>query len=290
MQVSQSAAAAGWLVLAAVLLWSYLPAILHLAQRWATEDDYSHGFFVPVFAGVLLWWRRDLLPAGRLQGSWWGLVLIVFSGALRWASAYYQYVLLEPFSLIPCLAGLVLFLAGWKAMRWSWPAVAFLVFMIPLPGFVADLLSHPLQRIATICSTYSLQVLGVPAVARGNVIWLSNGRIGVIEACSGLRMMMVFFAVTVGASFLIQRPLWEKIVVALSAPAIAVLANVVRITVTGIAHETMGQQWADYIFHDLAGWLMMPFAMLLLGLELWMLGKVLLPPVPERPLSPRADR
>ncbi|MGQ0633576.1 MAG: exosortase/archaeosortase family protein [Planctomycetaceae bacterium] len=278
----------GVLALAAVLLWSYWDTLAVLVRRWSTEADYSHGFLVPVFSVVLLWHRRAMLAGGWPQsGSWWGLAFLALAGLMRWAAAYLFYPLLDAPSLLPCLAGVVLLLGGWKALHWSWPAIAYLIFMIPLPASIAETLSSPLQRIATESSTWILQTLGVPAIARGNVIWLATGKIGVVEACSGLRMLMLFAAITVGASFLIERPLWEKIFVALSALVIGLITNIIRITVTAILHEYVGQDLAQRVFHDLAGWLMMPVATLLLFIELQLLSKLLIVPVRSDPVLVR---
>ena len=111
----------------------------------------------PVFSAFLLWRRRDMRvpvsPGGRSVGA--GLVLA--SAMMRLASARLNYTLLEPMSLLPCLAGVALLIGGWSWLRWSWPAIAFLAFMIPLPGFVAGQFGGPLQRITTAASTYLLQ-------------------------------------------------------------------------------------------------------------------------------------
>mgnify|MGYP003351165497 CR=1 FL=1 len=95
--------------------------------------------------------------------------------------------------------------------------------------------------------------------------------------------LMLFLAITVGASFLIKRPLWEKLFVAASALVIAVLTNILRITVTAFLHEYVGAALADKVFHDLAGWLMMPVATGLLFLELYLLSKLLIEPSASRP-------
>ena len=269
------------LLMIAILTWSYASSLVHLSQRWMNEEDYTHGFLVPVFAAYLLWFRRDLLKQGSNRGRWIGAVLIVASAVLRWAAAYYTYELLDPMSLVPCLAGVVLLIGGRRMFRWAWPAVAYLVFMIPLPGAVAGALSHPLQRVATLGSVYLLQVAGIPAVDQGNVIWLTNGKIGVVEACSGLRMLIVFFAITVGATFVIQRAWWEKALIAASAIPIGVAANIIRITATGIVYERVSRELAEKLFHDLAGWLMMPVALILLGVELFLLSRLFL----ERPMT-----
>ena len=102
-----------------------------------------------------------------MAGSLWGLLLIAVAGSMRMASSYYYYDLLDPASLVPCLAGLTLFVGGWKALRWAWPSIVFLVFMIPLPGFLATVMGGPLQRLATVASTFMIQTLGISAVADG---------------------------------------------------------------------------------------------------------------------------
>jgi exosortase len=253
----------------------YFGVLSHLAYRWSHEEDYSHGFLVPLFSGWLLWKRREMLAlAGPSAGRWFGFALIAASTVLRWAALNFGFALLEPVALIVCLAGVMGMIGGWKMLHWSWPALLFLFFMIPLPGFLASRMSGPLQRIATISSTYVLQTLGVHAVASGNVIWLSQGQIGVVEACSGLRMLVMFAAVTVAAAFLLGGSRWERAVIILSSPVIAIASNVFRITATGLSQELISPEFAHKIFHDFAGWIMMPLAIGLLALERYLLAKL----------------
>ncbi len=270
----------------ALVVWSYYDALGHLVGRWSNEADYSHGFLVPVFAAYLLWQRRHMDRPQSSGGLWAGAALLLAAAGIRIAADYLSYTLLDPLSLLPCLAGLALIVGGWGAFHRSWPAIAFLAFMVPLPGSVAGQLSGPLQRVSTLCSTYLLQTVGVPATASGNVIWLTDGRIGVVEACNGLRMLLTFFAITAGAAIVLRRPLWEKVVVLASAPLIGILANVLRITSTGIVLETAGRDWADRVFHDFAGWVMMPLAMGLLWAELWVLSRMWVA-APEEPVLVR---
>jgi exosortase len=276
---------AGWALLAITAVVSFWGASTHLVAQWWNDPDYLHGFLVPVFAGYLLWQRRDMLTGLSPRGSWWGLALIALAGAMRCASAYYYYELLDPAAMIPCLAGLALFVGGWKALRWAGPSIAFLAFMIPLPGFVATLLGYPLQRTATIASTYMIQTVGVPAVAEGNVIYLGDSQIGVAEACNGLRNMMLFLAVGTAVALSVKRSPIEKAIIVLSSAPIAVIANVVRITATGVLHSLSHHELADTTYHDLAGWFMMPLAVLLLWGELALLRRIFVPATASRPLG-----
>jgi exosortase len=284
-QQISAAQLSGWIFLGGAVAVTYAGCMAGLVGRWWNDPDYLHGFLVPVFAGFLLWYRREMLRGTRPKGSRWGLALLGISAAMRWVSAYFYYQLLDPASLVPALAGLVLFVGGWRILRWAAPSIAMLVFMIPLPGFLASLMSHPLQRLATIASTYMIQTVGVPAVADGNVITLGDSQIGVAEACNGLRNMMLFIAVCSAAACVMKRSLLEKVIVVLSAAPIAVIANLVRITATAVLHSMSHHEIANITYHDLAGWFMMPLAVVLLWIELAILRRIFVPAPTGGPLD-----
>jgi exosortase len=271
-------------LLGLVLIWAYADAANELWSRWTTEAAYGHGFFVPLFALYLLWHRRQLYPS-VIRGSWWGLVGIGIAIALKLASHFWYYTLLDPLSVVPMVGGIFLLVFGWPGFRWYWPSVLFLIFMIPLPGQLADIMSHPLQRIATIASTFLVQLVGIPAVAEGNVIVLTHAKIGVIEACNGLRMLILFTAVATAVAILIDRPLWCRLIVLASAVPVALAANIIRITVAAVAHEYASAEVADFVFHNLAAWLMMPLGILLLCLELAYLDRAFPEREKQRPIA-----
>jgi exosortase len=265
------------------LAWAFGSALTELWAAWHTEE-YSHGFLVPPFAVFLLWVRRDKLDVAALRPSLvWGLLLLAAGLGLRLHGAYYHYVASNTTAVVPCIAGLCLLLGGWAAWRWAWPAILFLAFMVPLPWGFSTALSAPLQRIATVSSTFILQVFGLPALAEGNVIQLNDAAINVVEACSGLRMLVVFFALATAVALVIRRPLLDRILIVLSAVPIAVLSNIIRITVTGFLHQTISSETANAFFHDVAGWLMMPLALGLLALELKVFQHLFIE-APARPL------
>src|SRR5262249_46678834 len=59
--------------LLAVLVWAYWTTLGEFHERWAYNAQYSHGYLVPLFAGALLWLRRDQLVLAELRSSWWAL-------------------------------------------------------------------------------------------------------------------------------------------------------------------------------------------------------------------------
>src|ERR1043166_3891400 len=261
------------LALGGLVLWAYWFVLGATVDKWSTAE-YSHSYFVPLFAIALLWLRRSQIDSETWAPSWWGIVLLAVASAARVAAAYYFMEYFEALSLLPCLAGVAICSGGKRALYWSWPSIAFLFFMLPLPYTVEVMLSGPLRRIAVIASTYVLQTFGFSAVAEGNIILMESQPILVAEACSGLSMLLTFFALSTGVALVTRRPLIDKVGIVLSAFPIALLANLIRIVSTAILADTVGGRAATLVFHDLAGWLMMPLALGFLGLELLIIDKL----------------
>lgn len=267
------------LTLGACLVWSLWPALATMADRWAQDPRYAHGYFVPMFAGALLWMRRGrLMEAGRPRPTWWGLVPVAIGAGLQLAGGYYRFQWFEGLCLLPYMAGLALLVGGWKYLAWAGPSIVFLGFMVPLPWRVETAMGPPLQFLATAASTYLLQTLGFMAFAEGFVIQLNEGKIGVIEACNGLSMLMTFIALSTAAAMVVRRPLADRLVLVASSIPVALLANVARICLTGVLHETVGGHASSTFYHDLAGWVMMPMALGMYWLEIAVLSRLLIEP------------
>ncbi len=268
--------------------WAFAGTLAELAHIWRTNDQYSHGFLVPGFALLLLWLRRDKLKGVTAKpGLVLGSLLLALGLGLRLYGVYRYRLWLDQIAIVPCVAGLCWLLGGWAAWRWAWPAILYLVFMIPLPYQLSTAMSAPLQSLATLVSTFIMQTIALPALSEGNVIVLNEARLNVIEACSGLRMLVVFVALSAAMALLTRRPLLDKLILLVSAFPIAVLSNILRITATGILHETTNSETANAFFHDLGGWLMMPLGLLFLAVEVKVLSHLFIDPPPMPPRSAR---
>jgi exosortase len=257
-----------WLVigiLTALLIYSYWPGLLNAKSSW-NNPQYSHGWIVPLFAaGLLFWWRQPVQPV-PLSARLAGMGLLVGSFALRLWCARYRIVTIDMYTFVPALAGVFLLAGGWKMFRWAWAPIAFLIFMYPLPDEATRYLLGPLQTLATMVSTFALQTMGFDAFREGNQIILGDRHLNVVDACSGLRMLTIFVALSVALVLLGNREWWENAVVIASAVPIALIVNSIRITVTGVMY-TIDAELAEKIFHDWAGYFMMPLALGMLFFE-----------------------
>jgi exosortase len=263
------------------LLWSYWPTFVELSDRWAHDPQYSHGYLVPLFSLYLLWRQRQRLAASPFPGSGWGFGLVLAGLGLHLVGGYFYFPALDAVSLLPVLTGLCVVLGGWPALRCSWPALAFLAFMLPLPHSLKTALAQPLQQVAALASTYLLETFGLPAICRGNIIHINDTKIGVVEACNGLSMLITFFALSTAVAILTTRGWIYRTAALVSAVPIALIANILRITTTAVLMETVSGKAAHVFFHDVAGWLMMPIGLGLLGLEMLLLRWLIIEEDPE---------
>jgi exosortase len=247
-----------------------------LEDLWRHVQDYSHGYIVMPLAIVILWARRDRLPAPSAGLEWPGLILIALSVAMRFAGAWYYLESLDGWSILPWVAGVTWFFFGRAVALWSLPSVIFLVFMVRIP-FRAELaLSLPLQLISTKLSCWGLQILGQPTLSEANLIFLADlpQPLNVAEACSGLRILIGVGALAFAYVAIVQRTWWEKAILLASVIPVALIANSTRIIITGLLWRYVSGEAAHKFSHDIAGYAMIAYAALLFALVLWYLGMV----------------
>ena len=265
------------LILAA-FVWSYWSSFGGLVNQWNRDPNYSYGFFVIPIALTVLWARRGMLDRSKLKPVWWGFVPVLGVLALRYPLFEWNEQYVETATIPLVLAGLTFIAGGRHLLRVCWPALFFLFFMLPLPPSLNQFLAAPLQKVATLGSVSLLQMIGLPVMAEGNVIVVGEETLEVARACNGLSMLLSFVTLITATVMLIQATVVERVFLLLSAVPIAIVSNVLRITVTALVYHWMGHEAGEKIAHDMAGFAMMPVALGLVWLELkvysWMFVEV----------------
>lgn len=284
-------------ILAALFIVLFRAELAESVHLWLTEPDWSHGFLIPLFSlyfihqrrreilgldyapdplGELLRGRRPgRLGADQTRPNYLGLLLLlgilVFYAFNVVSPSGYAYF--RPVSVIAALGAVVLFLGGWRLLRHTWLPIAFLLFAVPLPRRYYSSMTLPLRQMAATVSTAMLNLLrDVDATASGVVIDIVyRGRhlepgLDVEEACSGMRLLMAFVALGVAMAYLHYRPAWQRVVLLLSTVPIAVLCNIVRVTLTGYIYVLAEPKYTQGFYHDALGLAMLPLALALYGL------------------------
>jgi len=206
------------------------------------------------------------------------MILIVFSQLVRaygylfmaWSGMDYAFVL--------TLAGVVLLVAGWQVFRSTFSILLFLFLMFPLPERVHNAISGPLQRLATTGSVFLLEAFGTRVTQQGNVVMLGDSiPMAVAEACSGLRMLTAFVIVAAFVAYMVKRPRWQKGLLVASGIPVAVICNMIRISLTAVIMLYVSVELGEKFFHDFAGLVMMPAAVSLIFGEIWLMDRLVVP-------------
>jgi exosortase B len=246
-------ARAAWLAVAAGALALYVPTYVTLARTLWRDDEYAHG---PLVLGMFLVlaglsWRgarasRPLPVAGG--------VLLVAGLALYVVGRALEIPLFEVASHIPVLAGAVLMVAGRAGFRAFAFAIAFLVFLIPLPGFVTDAIAGPLKELVSACVQSLLQFVGYPVERAGVVLSIGNQQMLVADACSGMNSLFALFALSVVYLHLTGPSRVSRLLLLLaSVVPIAIAANIVRVAILVLVAHHFGDDAASGVLHTLAG-------------------------------------
>src|SRR5262249_20144454 len=220
---------------------------------------------------------KERLTPNASSAPYWGWVFLALVLAARFIAYERNMQWSENATIVPAIACLTWIFGGWSLLRLVWPAIAFLLFMFPLPRSINTWISLPLQEIATAGSCFLLQLSHIWVVQQGNTIQLMTKtheiqRLEVAAACNGLSMLMTLAATVTAPVVVIPLPTWKRITLLVSAVPIALVSNILRIVVTGWCYYSIPGPAARDWAHDVSGWLMMPLALVLIGLELRLLS------------------
>ena len=263
-------------------LWSYWPGLVELWELWRQSDEYSSGLLVPFLALYILWSRRHDMARCPVKPSILGLFAFVGAQAVRLLGLYLMYSSAERLSMVLSIAALVLLLFGWKLFRKISPILLFLCLMLPLPNVIQYYVGLNLQRWATSSAVFCLETLGYAVMQDGHTIEIGDVSVAVLEACNGLRMITAFFVISGLVVLLVERKLWEKLVILISSLPIALLCNTIRLVITAIFFTILKGEYWEHIFHDFGGYAMMPLALAVVVGELWLLTRLTVLPAKEK--------
>lgn len=259
------AAALDWLPVAVGLLLLYVPTFYKLGTTlWLTED-HAQGPIILAVVVFLFWRRRDAFlcaPARAARGT--GLALLVL-GLLVYVVGRSQGInLFEVGSLLPVLAGTLLLMRGWEALRAMWFPVLFVVFLIPFPDVFVDALTGPLKQNVSALAEQFLYAAGYPVARNGVVLTVGQYQMLVADACSGLNSMFSLSALGLLYLYLMghKSRLHNAVVVASILP-IAFIANVVRVIVLVLVTYHLGDEAGQGFLHGAAGLLLVMVALLI---------------------------
>lgn len=243
-------------ILGATFAILFFPAMRELFIDWTIDPNYQHGFLIPPVSAYLIWQKREKLRQTTFQPSFAkGFIVLLFSMLLFIMGTAGAEWFMSRVAMLIGLIGLVIYFGGMALFRQIWFPLLFLGFMIPLPYVFYYWVNFPLQQLASFSAFQTLQVLGIPGLREGNILHFSGYSLEVVEACSGLRSIMVLLALAALVAYVTPLPkFWRWLVFATAVP-IAIVANVFRLIIIATLGIFWSAEVAKSFLHEGSGML-----------------------------------
>jgi exosortase len=212
-----------------------------------------------------LWFKREQLSRMRLKPAAWGIWLVVGGLLVHLVSAFLRVYFTSAFSILPVVAGLVLYFCGVAIFREALFAILFLVFMMPLPLIAIVGITFKMKIFAAQIANKVINAMGIRAILEGSVIKMRHTHVIVEDVCSGLRSLISLLALGAIIAYLSSKlTRLKKVIVFFIAGAMAIFANIVRIVFMAVTSEVWGANFTEGFLHTLSG--MIVFIVAFVGL------------------------
>ena len=263
-----------FLILLSLWLVSFIPAYPQLVWTWLNHSDNSHGILVPLVSLFFVWQKKEKFKSIKISNSNLGAVILIVSMGFYLLSYAGAVAVVSRAMIVSSLIGLVMFTLGKEFFSLLAFPLLYLFFMVPVPDSILGLVSLPLQLFATKVSTFFIHIFSIPAYREGNMLYFANTQLEVAEACSGIRSIMSFGMLSFIFAYMMDKIWWKRIILILSTIPLALFANIVRVTGTGILAHFYGSKVALGFLHEFSGLAIFAFGFVLLLLEFLLLNRV----------------
>jgi exosortase B len=273
-----------WLPVVAGLLVLYVPTFFDLASTLWQRDDFAHGPIILAVIVWLIWDKRQVLLATRTRiAPVTGLALLVFGLLLYVVGRSQEIMIFEVGALAPILAGVLLAMRGWPALRAMWFMLLFIAYLVPLPGFFVDALTLPLTQNVSVIAEQILYTAGYPIAHTGVILTIGQYQLLVAEACSGLNSMFSLSALGLLYLYLMHYKSWlhNGLILASLLP-IAFCANIVRVIILVLVTYHFGDAAGQGFMHGFSGMVLFIIALIVILLLDAILARVFKPRKPAQ--------
>lgn len=238
-----------------LLILLYASIIKGMIIDWYNDPNYSHGFIIPIITAYIIYERRGKFKNVTNKPDIRGLFLIFFGLGMLIIGTVGSEQFTMRLSIVPLSLGIIWLNFGILYFKLTLFPILYLIFMIPLPYLIYDQISLPLKNISARFATFSLQLFNIPVFRDGNIIELSNTKLEVADACSGIRSLISLLALSVIFSYVTQESILKRYILIIFTIPIAIFTNMLRVSGTGILAHFFGEKVAQGFFHTFSGWL-----------------------------------
>ena len=271
-----------------LVLYLWLPTLITLAWLltkaswfWTNNPDMQFGWVIPMLSGYLLFEGFEKQPPVVGRWSVVSVLLLLVGAVFLFMTQIYQAAYgLTATSMAGLGLGFVAVAFGNLIYAYGWPGVktfgfglAFVLIALPIPSVIYGEIISTLQKGITVVNVEVLALLGTPASIQGNLVQLPTGVLGVDEACSGIRSLQSTVMATLFIGYLTLQRFSFRVFLFFSGLLLAILGNLIRVFSLSYSASIHGIGAVDAA-HDVAGWSILAFTVVGVGVLSWVFGKI----------------
>jgi exosortase C (VPDSG-CTERM-specific) len=260
----------------ALLTACFILPLAHWIGFALNSGLFSYVLLIPFISGYLIWLRRKS-PSVEKGSAWMPAALCAAggmgslgAGIMGSAENALACQILAYCFMLWC--GGFAFL-GLEAMRsMAFPAL-FLIFMVPIPPFLMDLLEAGLQHASAEVAYRFIYWAGIPIHRSGLDFQMPRIAISVAPQCSGIRSSLVLFITSLVAGNLYCRSAWARTVLSLCVIPLGIVRNAFRILVLSYLCVRVDPSYIHSPIHKQGGPLFFALSLIPFGILLYLLRK-----------------
>jgi len=262
-----------------------------LVKTWLSDPNWGHGFLIPLFSIYLIYTRFSEIMSAKRKACLWGLALVIVAGALQ----IYPYRIQNPWTaqigMVLLAVSLVFYLAGWQMFKYLWLPIFFLIFALPVSQSIYNSVAFKLQLLAAKWAAGLLKLFMVKVAVTGSTLFVTDihgirRALEVEEACSGIRLLMAFVALSVAMAYMAERPIWQRVILVLLGIPVAIACNILRVAITCSMFVIDKRQFGEKFMHEFTGMIMLIPAVAMLWLAGLFMNKLFI----EEEIEPDQDK
>lgn len=249
-----------WIIIIAMVVM-FTPTFYRLATLGWKSTDYTHAYFILPISLWLIFKRRDaLLKSNNISTS--GAVLFVLGLISYLFAALNEFMFLEAFSFVLMVWAVFKLKLNKKSFKKILFPIVYLLFLVPPPSMAIDMITFPLKKISTYGSYFILKISQVPVRVYGAILKVGGHELFMADACSGFRSLITLLALGALYAYFQRTSLGKKWFIFLSVFPLAILGNILRISITGFISYFAGIKYAEGFFHTFSGLFLFLFTVL----------------------------
>ena len=244
----------------------YVPTFVDLFMGLWRSDEQMHGPIILAVCLYLFWSLRHTVqdaPINPRPAIAWPLIAIGLVAYILGRSQ--DIILFELGSLLWILPALLLLQRGTAALKACWFPIFFLLFMIPLPGPIVDVLTLPMKTFVSWATEHILFALGYPISRNGVILYLGQYQLLVADACAGLHTLFSLEAMGLFYLHLTRHESWGRnTALAILIIPISLTANTIRVITLSLITYHFGDEAGQGFLHGFAGMVLFISALILI--------------------------